>query len=88
MDDKLSLTARINDLETLLSGMADTLSLTFARSLALMNLLDQKGLLDNAEVRALMKRMDEQSDFAVEFEPKYEPFRRWRRERARGNTAG
>jgi hypothetical protein len=81
MDDDLSLEAHINDLETLVSGMADLLSLTFARSLALMNLLDRKKLLDHTEVAALMKQMEEDSDFAVEFGSEYRAFRRWRRER-------
>src|SRR2546425_2245570 len=69
MNDDLSLEARISDLEALVSGMADLLSLTLALSLALMNLLDRKKLLDHTEVAALMKQIKEDSDFAVEFGP-------------------
>jgi hypothetical protein len=81
MPEPRALEERLVDLEVSVGVLTDLLAAALARSLALMHLLHEKGLLDRAEVAAWMREKSEAADTAVELGPEYETFRRWRRER-------
>lgn len=76
----LSIEERVALLEGALDPMADLLAASGARSLALMQLLHDRGLLDRGDVAAWIREKRDEADAAVELGPEYAAFCRWRRE--------
>jgi len=66
--------------QKILNEALDLLGNAYSRLLAIQQIVVAKGLLDPAEIEAVVARMQGSSDLAVELGPEYKEFRRIRQE--------